>query len=145
MNAHVFDQRRRGAIHPAPRILPMDAELPPRGPVDTPTRWQARKLFADCCYVALRGSGWFAVTGLTTLGLYVLFFMALGNMTAEGFFAQLANLGDRFVAADALRRGSFLSLVGTVSAVLFLLVAAARFRSLLSIFANSDPARKDRP
>ena len=144
MNAHVFDPRRKSAAGSFSRILPMDAELPPRRQAGTPTRQQVRKLFADICYVGLRGLGWFAVTGLATLGLYVLFFMALGNMTAEGFFAQLANLGDRFTAADAMRRGSFMALLGTICAVLFLMVAAARFRSLLAIFANSAPVRKDR-
>ena len=40
---------------------------------------------------------------------------------------------------------TFLSIVGTVSTVLFVIVAAARFRSLLAIFVTPAPARKDRP
>ncbi len=146
MNAQVFDFRRqRASATTTPRILPMDVDLPTRPRVNTWRHFAVRQMGADLCYVALRLSGWLAVSLLTTLGLYVLFFMALGNMSAEGFFAQLANLGDRFVAADPTRRSSFMSLVTTVSAILFLAVSIARLRSLLAIFSLSDPAGKDRP
>ena len=145
MNALSLHVRRPRYANAAPRILPMAADPPTRGRVSIRRNLVARQMAADLCYLALRLAGWLAVTVLTTLGLYVLFFMALGNMSAEGFFAQLANLGDRFVAADAIRRSSFVSLLATLSAALFLLVSAARLRSLLAIFSFSDPAGKDRP
>ncbi|QNE07773.1 hypothetical protein [Croceicoccus marinus] len=146
MNAQAFDLRRtRASAVTTPRILPMDCDLPTRPRVNRLTRQAVRRTGADLCYVLLRVSGWLVVSLLATLGLYVLFFMALGNMSAEGFFAQLANLGDRFVAADLTRRSSFMSLVGTVSAILFFTVCAARLRSLLAIFSLSAPAGKDRP
>ena len=146
MNAQAFDFRRqRASATTAPRILPMDVDLPTRPRVNTWRRFAVRQIGADLCYVALRLSGWLAVSLLTTLGLFVLFFMALGNMSAEGFFAQLANLGERFVAADLARRSSFMSLVTTVSAILFLAVGMTRLRSLLAIFSLPGPAGKDRP
>ena len=144
MNAAAFTLSRTSAAAPAPRIFPMDEPLPSSRPASLRPQ-TARRLFADACYVALRVTGWLAVTSLAAMGIYVLFFLALGNISAKGFFAQLANLGNRFTAADALRRESFLSLVGTVSTVLFLIVATARFRSLLAIFITPAPARKDRP
>lgn len=144
MNAPAFILSRTDRAAPTPRILPMDEPLPSSRPASLRSH-AAGRLFADACYVALRVAGWLAVTSLAAMGLYVLFFLALGNMSAEGFFAQLANLGNRFTAADTLRRDSFLSIVGTVSTVLFLIVAAARFRSLLAIFVTPAPARKDRP
>ena len=145
MNALTFDLRRRRSSNGASRILPMDISPPARRRVNTRARLHLRQVGADLCYIALRVSGWLVVSLLATLGLYVLFFMALGNMSAEGFFAQLANLGDRFGAADPARRGSFMSLLTTVSAALFILVSAARLRSLLAVFSLSDPAGKDRP
>ena len=145
MNALTFDLHRRRSSSSPPRILPMDVALPTRRRVNTRARLHLRQVGADLCYIALRVSGWLVVSLLATLGLYVLFFMALGNMSAEGFFAQLANLGDRFGAADPARRGSFMSLLTTVSAALFILVSAARLRSLLAVFSLSDPAGKDRP
>jgi hypothetical protein len=144
MNAPAFVLSRTDRAAPAPRILPMDEPLPSSRPASLRSH-AARRLFADACYVALRFAGWLAVTSLAAMGIYVLFFLALGNMSADGFFAQLANLGNRFTAADTLRRDSFLSIVGTVSTVLFLIVATARFRSLLAIFVTPAPARKDRP
>ncbi|MEP3145534.1 hypothetical protein [Qipengyuania citrea] len=146
MSALALDlRRRRPPASATPRILPMDAAALPRPRVNVLDRAAIGKAGANLCYVALRLSGWLTVTTLTTLGLYVLFFMALGNMSAAGFFAQLANLGDRFVAADVVRQSSFLSLVTTVSAVLFLAVSLARLRSLLAIFSLSASAGKDRP
>ena len=144
MNAPAFTLARSSAAVPASKILPMEEPLPAPRPSRFRSR-HGRQLLADACYVILRATGWMTVTALTAMGLYVLFFLALGDMSAEGFFAQLANLGNRFTAADALRRASFLSLVGTVSTVLFAAVAAARFRSLMAIFVTPASARKDRP
>lgn len=129
----------------APRIYPMDAAPPSMMRFGAPMRLQARSLGADLCYLALRLSGWLAVSVSATLGLYVLFFLALGDMGADGFFAQLANLANRYGAAEETRRAAFLAQVCTVSAVLFAGVATARYRSLLAIFTDLASARKDRP
>ena len=68
---------------------------------------QLRRAFADACYIALRLVGWASMTGLATLGVFVLFFLMLGDFTAIGFFSQIANLGTRFVAAGEVRRQAF--------------------------------------
>ena len=68
--------------------------------------------------IGFRLLGWCAVTLLATAGLSVVVFAALGNFTLEGFFLALANLADRYTAANADRRGSFnddILLVGTIA------------------------------
>ena len=84
-----------------------------------------------------RLAGWTAITMLAVAGLFVLGFAMLGNFTFEGFFLQLANLADRYAAADLARRSSFLAELRWVG--LFLLVGTAFFRrgSLARIFVDS--------
>lgn len=97
---------------------------------------QARALASsrlpDLCLLTLRLAGWATVTVLATLGCFVVFFLMLGNFSAEGFFAHLANLSSRFTSADVARQSQFLNLSATVSAVLFAGVAISRRSSLLS-------------
>ena len=145
MNAFAFDnQRGRAAVSGSlPRILPMEAEMPALRPTRRTSHGAAWSIAADLCYFALRLSGWLAVTLLATGGLYVLFFMALGNMTADGFFAQLANLANRFGAAEPARQSLFVGQLGIVTFVLFAIVAAARFRSLAVVFSLDSISRKD--
>lgn len=88
---------------------------------------------ADTSYVALRLSGWLLGTGLASVGVFVLFFLMLGNFTPLGFFSHIGNLGTRFVAADEARRAAFMGQVHVVQAVIFGLTALARGRLLLTI------------
>ena len=145
MNAFAFDQQReRRAVNGSlPRILPMEAEMPALRPTRRTSHGAAWAVVADLCYFALRLSGWLAVTLLTTGGLYVLFFMAVGDMTADGFFGQLANLAVRFGAADPARQSLFVGQLGIVTFVLFAIVAAARFRSLAAVLSLDSISRKD--
>lgn len=98
---------------------------------------RAARALPDAAYVLLRFSGWAAVTGLATLGCFVLLFVLLGGFTADGFFSHLHNLARRFVAADADRRASFLSLVGTVTLVLLAIVSVCRWKSLSQALSAS--------
>ena len=146
MNVSGLHLRRTNSESQMPRpILPMDAAMPTRERVHRSTRAPVRRLVADSCYLLLRLSGWLAVSTLATLGFYVMFFLLLGNLTAEGFFAQLANIANRFGAADAERRAAFIGQVSIISGLLFLFVAAARSHSLINLFLLSPAARKDRP
>lgn len=95
---------------------------------------------ADTSYVALRLSGWLIMTTLASMGVLVLFFLMLGNFTPLGFFSHLGNLGTRFVAADGLRRATFMSQVHVVEALVFALVAIARGRLLLTILVPAKGA-----
>lgn len=102
-----------------------------------------RGIAADLCYFALRLSGWLALTLLSTLGLYAVFFMALGAFSAEGFFAHLANLSVRFGGAEPARQALFVRQMAFVTLVLFLTVSAARYRSLAAVFSADPAPRKD--
>jgi hypothetical protein len=99
-----------------------------------------RRFVADACLVALRLTGWAAVTLLAALGCFVVLFLMLGNFEAAGFFAHLDNLARRFAEADAARRSHFLTLVAWVSVALVLVVTACRMRSLAAVFRISPGA-----
>ena len=101
-------------------------------------RRDLRQAVADTSYVALRLSGWLLGTGLASLGVFVLFFLMLGDFSSLGFFSHVSNLGTRFVAADEARRATFMGQVHVVQAVIFGLTALARGRLLLTIL---DPTK----
>ena len=67
--------------------------------------------------VGFRLAGWAAVTLLAAAGLFVLVFAAFGNFTLSGFFLQVANLADRFGAADEARRTAFQADLNVIVAV----------------------------
>ena len=68
--------------------------------------WRSR--MADGCYIVLRGSLFLGSSYLMALGLPLLFFLLLSGGNPDAFFGHVANLGDRFLAADLARRVSFL-------------------------------------
>lgn len=134
-------------FHRAPRlaatgIIPLAVEPKARNDNAEPTP-PFRAILADLCYFALRISAWLALTLLATLGLYTVFFMALGAFSAEGFFAHLANLSVRFGDAEPARRSLFVRQLSVVTLVLFLTVSAARYRSLAAVFSAAASQRKD--
>jgi len=115
---------------------PLDARSPRDG-----RRTDLKRMIADTSYAALRLSGWLITTTLASMGVFMLFFLMIGDFTPLGFFSQLGNLGTRFVAADELRRSSFMGQVDVVAAVIFALVTVARWRLLLTILV---PRKGDR-
>lgn len=64
---------------------------------------------ADGCYILLKGSLFLASSYLMALGLPLLFFLMLSGGAPDAFFAQLANIADRFLAADTARQAGFAS------------------------------------
>ena len=76
-------------------------------PVSPPVRI-LRSRMADGCYILLRGSLFLGSSYLMALGLPLLFFLLLSGGNPDAFFAHVANLGDRFLAADLARRVTFL-------------------------------------
>ncbi len=56
---------------------------------------------------ALRLSGWLAVNVLAAAGAVALVLFAIGSFSLPQTMVQLANLADRYVAADAARQGQF--------------------------------------
>ena len=95
-----------------------------------------RVWIADACFASLVLTRWVSVTLLATMGLYVLFFLALGDFTPEGAFAQLDNLARRYLEASPDRQGSFLRGTAGVSTLLFLVLASFRWRSLTVHFTQ---------
>jgi len=67
-----------------------------------------RSRMADGCYILLRGCLFLGSSYLMALGLPLLFFLLLSGGNPDAFFAHVANLGDRFLAADLARRVTFL-------------------------------------
>jgi hypothetical protein len=59
------------------------------------------------CFVLIEAAG-FAVTSiLIVLGLPLALFLFVAGWDLSGLFAQLGNLAERYLAADALRRSLF--------------------------------------
>lgn len=106
-----------------------------------PRGWQQdlRTAIGDASYILLKASGWVAGTLLASLGVFVLFFLMLGNFTALGFFSQIANLGTRFVAADAGRRAAFTDQLHIAGLVILIVVALCRFRGLIDSVSTKGP------
>ena len=88
-------------------------------------------------YVFLRVSGWVFVNCLVVLGCYVLLFMLLAGFEPLGFFSQLNNLAGRFVAADQIRRGSFMTICSVSALLLFSITAILRRGSLMVIIRDA--------
>lgn len=117
------------ATHPLSSHQAWDGAPPP----STGWRQHLGLAVADTSYFALRVSGWLLGTALASLGVFVLFFLMLGDFTSLGFFSHVGNLGTRFVAADEARRAAFMGQVHVVQAVIFGLTALARGHLLLTI------------
>ena len=91
-------------VTPFDRTDPSEDEQPVSQPVQT-----LRSRMADGCYILLRGCLFLGSSYLMALGLPLLFFLLLSGGNPDAFFAHVANLGDRFLAADLARRVTFLS------------------------------------
>ena len=90
-------------VTPFDRTNPSEDEQPVSQPVQT-----LRSRVADGCYILLRGCLFLGSSYLMALGLPLLFFLLLSGGNPDAFFAHVANLGDRFLAADLARRVTFL-------------------------------------
>ena len=90
-------------VTPFDRTDPSEDEQPVSQPVRT-----LRSRVADGCYILLRGCLFLGSSYLMALGLPLLFFLLSSGGNPDAFFAHVANLGDRFLAADLARRVSFL-------------------------------------
>ena len=95
---------------PLQLVTPFDRTDPSEDeqPVSPPVRI-LRSRMADGCYILLRGSLFLGSSYLMALGLPLLFFLLLSGGNPDAFFAHVANLGDRFLAADLARRVAFLA------------------------------------
>lgn len=98
-------------------------------------RRRRRILFMqDLCLVALRLSGWLAVTGLATLGCFVLAFLAIGGLSVEQALLHLDNMAGRFAEADAARRAAFAGQLTMAAGIVFAVIALCRRRAITALF-----------
>ena len=81
--------------------VPLDEDL------DLPPGKTWRHHTADTCYILVKAGGFLGSTYLMTLGLPLLFFLMISGGSVDVFFAQVANLADRFLSADAARQSGF--------------------------------------
>jgi hypothetical protein len=66
-----------------------------------------RRHAADTCFILIKAGGFLASTYLMTLGVPLLFSLMTSGGSVDVFFAQVANLADRFLSADAARQSGF--------------------------------------
>lgn len=91
---------------------------------------------ADLCYLALRLSGWVVVTACCVVAAYAGFFWMLGQFSLAGLILHFDNFGERFLAADAVRRSRFEAELAGVSVILFALIGFFRRHSFPPLFAD---------
>ncbi len=84
--------------------------------------------------LALHLTGWTAVTLLTTAGLFVLLFWAVGDLTAGGFFAQIGMIGMHYGQAPASLQNRFLGNLETIGLIALALVSFFRIGTFFAIF-----------
>jgi hypothetical protein len=85
---------------------------------------------------ALRLAGWLAVNFLAAAGILALFFYAIGGFSLPMTMEQLANLADRYVAANDLRRDQFDHIVIFGFLAFALLIAFFRRAGLARAFED---------
>jgi hypothetical protein len=92
--------------------------------------WRTRA--ADLCFITLRASTFLGSSTLMALGVPLIFFLAISGGDGASLFAHLANLAERFRAADYARQISFLSEFRLVLIACATLIAALRLPRFLS-------------
>lgn len=101
-----------------------------------------RRRIADACYLLVKAGGYLATTYLMTLGLPLLFFLAVSGGNAELFFAQLDNFTDRFLGAEPERRGEFVNQLTFTIVCLATLIGCLRLPRFLG--EVGDGLREDK-
>lgn len=82
-------------------------------------------------YHALRIAGFTVTSLLVTWGLFALAMLMIGSFSFDLMMAQLANLSNRYVAADAHRAAQFKGIVATAQFLLLVAVMFFRRHALL--------------
>lgn len=91
--------------------------------------WRTRA--GDLCFITLRASTFLASSYLMALGVPLVFFLAISGGDGSSLFAHLANLAERFLAADYARQVSFLAEFKLVLIAAATLIAALRLPRFL--------------
>lgn len=99
-----------------------------------------RGSLGDAIAASMRLLGWLSVNLLAAGGTLLLFGFAIGSFTLPGMMLQLANLADRYAAADAARRGGFDLAVIEGGALIFAIMCLLRRGSLFRICTHGRNA-----
>lgn len=91
--------------------------------------WRTRA--GDLCFITLRASTFLGSSYLMALGVPLVFFLAVSGGDGESLFAHLANLAERFRAADTARQVTFLGEFKLVLIGAATLIAAVRLPRFL--------------
>lgn len=91
--------------------------------------WRTRA--ADMCFITLRASTFLGSSYLMALGVPLVFFLAIAGGDGASLFAHLANLAERFRAADYARQVTFLGEFKLVLIGAATLIAAVRLPRFL--------------
>lgn len=91
--------------------------------------WRTRA--ANMGFITLRASTFLGSSYLMALGMPLVFFLAISGGDAPSLFAHLANLAERFLAADYARQVSFLAEFKLVLIAAATLIAAWRLPRFL--------------
>jgi hypothetical protein len=132
MELHLVDP-----AHQAPE-LPQSDKAPGTSSPKRPWRQRA----SDLCFIALKASGFIASSYLMALGAPLLFFLALAGGDAGLLFGQLANIAERFLAADHARQVAFLGEVKLVLIGLATVLIAWRLPRFLRDLARELSGEK---
>ena len=87
---------------------------------------------------ALRLMGWFCVNALVALGGLIVAAYTLGGFTIAGTMHQLANLSDRYVAADLARQSQFNGLLLGALVIFFAATCFFRRESAIRVLHEED-------
>ena len=89
----------------------------------------------------LRLTGWFAVNALAAAGVVALILFTIGGFSLPLTMEQLANLADRYVAANAARRDQFDQIVILGFFAILLLIAFFRRGGFARAFEDTTEKR----
>jgi len=86
----------------------------------------------------LRLMGWFCVNALVALGGLIVAAYTLGGFSMTGTMRQLANLSDRYVAADLSRQSQFNGLLCGALVIFFAATCFFRRQSAIRVLYEGD-------
>jgi len=128
--------------HTTPFDRDHEEELSSSLPGSTGKRWWA--LAADLCFILVKAGSFLTSTYLMTLGLPLLFFLAISGWHMDLLFLQLGNLAARFQDAEPVRQISFLRDVTFVLIGAATLIGIWRMPRFLSEVARSHADRSQK-
>jgi hypothetical protein len=104
-------------------------ENPLQSPPGKHKGWRVRG--ANLCFITMRASGFIGSSYLMALGAPLVLFLAVSGGDGPSLFAHLANLAERFLAADHARQTQFLDEIKLVLIAAATLIAAWRLPRFL--------------